>query len=190
MDRFERAIALIDEANAADPQGKELLRARRMSDWLNRLEPAASEALKLAVRAQHIRRWDIPRESFPLDKNGYHAWRRRLYEHHAAVAAAILRQAGYDTPTIERVGSLLRKERLKADPETQTLEDVICLVFLETEFAEFRARKDYDEAKWLNILRRTWAKMSPRGHALALALPLDDETRQLVSKAIGNQADT
>jgi hypothetical protein len=184
MDRFERAMAAIDAANAGDPHGREPLYARRMSQWLARLEPEADEVLRLAARAQHVRRWEIPRETYPMDRAGYHAWRTRLYDHHADIAAAILRHAGYDDAAIARVRALLRKERIKTDPQTQTLEDAICLVFLESEFATFRARKDFDQAKWINILRRTWAKMSPRGRELALGLPLDDESRQLLARAL------
>jgi hypothetical protein len=184
MDRFERVMAGIDAANAADPHGKEPLYAQRMTDWLARIEPDADEVLRIAARAQHVRRWEIPRETYPMDRPGYHAWRTRLYDHHADIAAGLMREAGYDEESIARLRSLLRKERLKVNPQAQTLEDVICLVFLENEFATFRARKGFDEAKWLNILRRTWAKMSPRGREVALSLPLDEESKQLLAKAL------
>lgn len=184
MDRFQRAIEAIDRANAEDPHGKEPAYSRQMTEWLERLEPNASEALRLAARAQHIRRWMIPRETYPMDRAGYHQWRTRLYHFHAEQAAAILAEAGYDEATIARVQALLRKEGLKTDPEMQTLEDVICLVFLEHYFPEFRQRKTYPDEKWVTILRRTWAKMSQRGRDEALKLTLDDETLRLVKQAL------
>src|SRR5689334_6093651 len=128
--RFDAAVRLIDAANAEDPHGRGLLYSQRMSEWLERNEPGASEALRLAARAQHLRRWTIPRSDFPMDRIGYLKWRTTLYRFHADEAAAILRDVGYDEQTIARVGSLIRKERLKQDAEAQALEDVICLVFL------------------------------------------------------------
>jgi hypothetical protein len=189
--RFNQAIARFDAANEADPNHlsfegkdypKELLYARRMTEWLNRLEPNASEPLKLAARCQHIRRWEIPRSSFPMDRPGYLAWRKRLYHFHAETAAAILQDVGYDEASIARVASLLQKERIKLDPEMQTLEDVICLVFLENYFSDFA--RDRDEQQMLNIIRRTWAKMSTRGHQAALQLKLSDEDLALINKAL------
>jgi hypothetical protein len=153
-----------------------------MTHWLDKLYPDAGEALKLAARAQHIRRWKIPRNSYPMDRAGYHRWRTALYSFHADEAAKILAAVGYDEAIISRVRSLLKKEKLKADPRMQALEDVICIVFLENEFAEFAARQD--EAKMIGILRRTWAKMSPIGHAAALALPMAAGARQLIEKAL------
>ncbi len=190
-DRFEQAIGLIDEANAADPNQeihdgkpcpKELLYSRRMTGWLERLEPGASEPLRLAARAQHIRRWEIPRETYPMDRQGYRAWRTGLGKFHAQAAAAILEKAGYDEQTIERVGALLRKENLKTDPDCQTLEDVVCLVFLENHFEEFA--RQHDEEKLLNIVRRTWKKMSERGQEAALQLRLRQAARSVVEKAL------
>jgi hypothetical protein len=195
-ERFHLALARIDAENAQDPNieivdnvshSKELIYSRRMSAWLDRLEPNASEALKLAARAQHIRRWEIPRSRYPMDRPGYHRWRTDLGKFHAQTAGRILAEVGYDDETIRRVQSLLRKERLKADPETQLLEDVICLVFLESYFAPFSER--HDEAKLIGILRRTWAKMSPRGQEAALNLDLPAEKRRIIEKALsGNQA--
>jgi hypothetical protein len=181
-DRFNTAFEKFDTANAADPHGAELIYARRMTDWLQKLYPDASESLRLAARAQHIRRWEIPRNTFPMDRAGYHRWRTQLYTFHADAAEKILRDVGYDEQTIARVRSLLRKERLKADPEVQALEDVICLVFLENYFADFAPK--HDPQKVIVILRRTWAKMSPKGHAAALALELPPQARQLVEQAL------
>ena len=177
--RFNAALQRFDQANAQDPNrvpyeggeiASELHYGRRMSQWQEKLYPAASEPLRLAARAQHIPRWEIPRDRYPRDRAGYHRWRTTLYTFHADTAAAILRELDYDEPTIARVRFLLRKERLKADADTQALEDIICLVFLENYFADFAPK--HDEEKVVVILRRTWAKMSPVGHAAALQLQM------------------
>lgn len=186
-EQFHTAIAAFDAANAQDPTEiaavpAELLYARRMTDWLNRLYPDAGELLHLAARSQHIRRWMVPRSKYPMTRPGYHQWRTYLYSFHADTAAEILRQVGYDDPSIARVRSLLKKEKLKSDPETQMLEDVVCLVFLESYFADFAAK--HDEEKLIGILRRTWKKMSPHAHAAALELNLSPKSRQLVEKAL------
>ena len=190
-ERCKRAIERFDAANGEDPNRqvhegreypKELLYAERMTRWLERLEPDASEALRLAARAQHLRRWTIPRDRFPMDRDGYHRWRTALQHFHAERAGEILRSVGYEAETVARVQSLLRKENLKADPETQTLEDVACLVFLEDYFADFA--RQHDEAKLLTIIRKTWKKMSPRGRQAALALPLPAADRTLIEKAL------
>jgi hypothetical protein len=188
-DRFTAAIAQFDAANAQDPNliagvPAELLYARRMTDWLSRLYPQADEVLQLAARAQHIRRWTIPRSSFPMTRMGYHKWRTSLYSFHADTAAEILRQIGYDDATIARVRSLLRKEKLNSDPQMQRLEDIACLVFLENYFADFAPK--HDEEKVIVILRRTWKKMSEHAHAAALQLPLPPEARRLVEKALAS----
>jgi hypothetical protein len=189
--RFATAIDRFDAANARDPnvtivdgapQPKELVYARRMTEWLDRLEPSASEALQLAARSQHLMRWSIPRSEFPMDRPGYLKWRTTLYDFHAEKAGEILREVGYDDATIGRVRSLIRKQGIKTDPEMQLLEDVICLVFLENYFAEFAA--DQDEDKLVRILRRTWAKMSPRGHQAALGINLPERERKLIERAL------
>ncbi len=191
-DRFQLAIGRIDAANAADPNlvfdgtaqvPAELVYSRRMTAWLGTLYPDASEALQLAVRAQHIRRWEVPRNSYPMDRAGYHRWRTGLYTFHADITAGILHELGYEQAVIDRVRSLLKKERLKADAETQALEDVICVVFLENYFAEFAAR--HDEEKVIGILRRTWAKMSQVGRDAALRLPMSPAAAELIGKALG-----
>lgn len=196
-DRFRSAIERFDQANAQDPnqtivQGrpfpKELLYSQRMTEWLNRLEPDASEPLKLAARCQHIRRWEIPRASFPMDRIGYLTWRKTLYQFHADTAATILREVGYDQATIARVQSLLKKEKLKADPEMQTLEDVICLVFLENYFSDFA--REQDEQKMLGIIRRTWMKMSDRGHQAALSsIKFAEADLALIKKSLSGPAE-
>src|SRR3954447_23737202 len=189
--RFDHAIARIDAANAEDPnrttvdgvaEPHELYYARRMTQWPNRLEPSASEALRLAVRCQHLRRWAIPRANFPTTRAGYHQWRTTLARFHADEAAKILREVGYDGATISRVQRLVRKKGLKSDLETQTLEDAACLVFLEDELADFARR--HDEAKVVTILQKTWGKMSQRGRDAAGGLDLAAAQRDLIRKAL------
>ena len=140
------------------------------------------QALRLATRAQHLMRWKIPRSGYPMDRAGYHRWRTRLYEFHAEQAAVILRDIGYDEAMIGSVQALLRKERIKSDPDMQLLEDVICLVFLESYFHEFA--QDHDEPKLVTILQRTWKKMSPRGQQVALELSLPPQDRALIERAL------
>jgi hypothetical protein len=161
--------------------------ARRMSHWLARLVPDPSEPLAIAVHGQHVRRYDIPRDRFPMDKPGYFAWRNTLKDHHAGLIAGWMAAAGYDAEAIGRMRAIVGKERLKRDPEAQALEDCACLVFLENEFAGFVAAKtDYDDDKWRGIVARTWAKMSDAGHALALELvpALPDRLQDLVRRAV------
>ena len=189
--RFERAIRLIDQANAMDPRTenwegsahpKELLYAQRMSDWLERLELAASEELRLAVRAQHLQRWESPRGNYPMGRTGYLLWRKDLYKFHAAKAAEILREVGYEDSLVERVSELIQKKNLQTDKEAATLEDVACLVFLEFYFADFAP--DHDEEKVIHILRRTWKKMSERGREAALTIKLCDRAKVLLERAL------
>jgi hypothetical protein len=190
MTPFEQAMAAIDALNAQDPrqdpydagQTFESAYSQRMTRWLDRLEPEASQALQLAARAQHVARWRIPREDYPMDRVNYKRWRTDLAELHAQTTGDILSDAGYDGDTIERVQSLLKKKNLKTDPECQILEDIICLVFLESYFGDFAAQ--HDEAKLIRILQRTWAKMSERGHQAALKLSLPPELAKLVNKAL------
>ena len=191
--RFAEACRLFDAANAEDPtlepndQGqpvpKELLYAQRMSACLARVAPEAPEVVQLAARSQHIRRWRIPRADFPLTRPGYHQWRNTLKQYHAELAGELLQQAGYEADMIARAQQLLRKERLQSDPEVQLLEDVICLVFLEHYLLPFAAQ--HPEEKVLEIVRKTWPKMTERGHALALQLPFAPEALALVLKALG-----
>lgn len=178
--RFNQAIARMDAANAEDPNRdtadgheypKELLYAQRMSAMLGRYQPDASEVLQLAVRCQHIQRWKIPRSDYPMTRPGYHQWRTRLRDFHAEIAESILKDVGYDEDTIARVRSLLRKERLQQDAEVQTLEDVVVLVFLENYLEDFvRTHADYDEAKLIDILRKSLRKMSERGREAAVSM--------------------
>jgi len=193
QERLNRAIALFDAANAEDPnqdegQPKELLYGRRMSDMIARFAPQASEVAQLAVRAQHIQRWKVPRSSYPMNKEGYHAWRTGLYTFHADTAGELMRQAGYDDATIERVKKAVGKRGIKSNPETQLLEDIADLVFIEHYILAFaQSKPDYDEAKWLDIIRKTWQKMSKAAQAFALSgkIKLPEPLLPLITKAIG-----
>jgi hypothetical protein len=191
-DRFQRAIALFDAANAEDPnqdqgQPKELLYGRRMTEMLERFAPDAPEAVKLAVRAQHIQRWKVPRSDYPMTKEGYYAWRTGLYKVHAETAGELMRQAGYDEAMIERVKAAIGKRGIKVNAETQMLEDVTDLVFIEYYMLGFAGQHaDYSEEKWLEIIRKTWKKMSDAGHAFALSgkLKLPEPLVPLITKAV------
>ena len=195
-DRFRRAGERFDAANAEDPnrelvdgvaQPKELVYARRMTACLDRFRPDAPEAVRLAARCQHIRRWTIPRADYPAGRDGYRRWRMDLARFHASTAAAILRGVGYRDDVVARVESLLRKERLKADPDVQLLEDVICLVFIEHYLADFAPK--HDDETLLGVLRKTWRKMSDAGQRAALALDLPANVRALVERAVASPAE-
>ena len=189
--RFEAAIRKFDAANSDDPNTeiadgkvypKELLYAQRMTDCLKRVAPEASEALQLAVRCQHIRRWTISRQDFEAGILGYNKWRNSLKKYHAEVAGQILQEVGYEPELIERVQFLVQKRQLKIDPEVQLLEDIICLVFLEYYFLDFA--RQHEEAKVIDIVQKTWRKMTPQGHQLALQLNLPTEAKELIGKAL------
>jgi len=187
--RLAAALATIDAANAADPNRepdgtpRELAYGQRMTAWLQRLEPAAPEPLQLAVRAQHIERWLIPRADYPEGRTGYKRWRSDLARHHAARLGEIMTAAGYPPEAATRAADLIQKKRLAHDPEAQTLEDVACLVFLQHYFAAFAAK--HPRAKVIDIVRKTWRKMSDRGHDAATSLPLPDDLSALVAEAVG-----
>jgi hypothetical protein len=189
---FARAIALIDAANSEDPrqedgEPKELLYAKRMSEMLARFAPEASAVVRLAARAQHVRRWTVPRDSYPMTREGYYAWRTGLYKFHAETAGALLREAGCDEETIGRVMLAVSKRSLKSNPEAQLLEDVAALVFIEHYMLGFAGSKpDYDEAKWMEIIRKTWRKMSPAAQQFALggAIRLPEALLPLIERAI------
>lgn len=175
--RFQQTIAHFDSENAQDPHQeedggqiypKELLYAKRMSAVLLAFEPTASEALQLAARCQHIKRWELPRSSFPDGRKGYLLWRSRLKEMHAQTAAEILQRNGYEDHVVQQVSKLLKKSGLKTDPEVQVLEDVACIVFLSYYFQEFSQK--HDAEKLQDILQKTLKKMSDEGIAYAKKL--------------------
>lgn len=192
QERFNQTIALFDAANAEDPnreegQPKELLYARRMSDMLGRFAPQAGEVAQLAVRAQHIRRWTVPRSNYPLGKPGYFAWRTGLYRFHAETAGELMRQSGYDEAIIAEVKAAVGKEGIKTNPDTQLVEDVSSLVFIEHYMAGFAGlHPEYSEDKWLGIIRKTWKKMSEAARTFATTggIALPEGLVPLIQKAI------
>lgn len=195
MPGFEATIAAIDAANAEDPRrdgdGRpfETVYAERMSARLIDIYPEASALLKIAARAQHLRRWEISRGDYPEGRKGYNEWRRDCRVHHAKLAGEIMRANGYDEAAVAHVGALIRKEQLKKDAESQALENVAAVVFLAHYFDAFLEKyAGYDDAKIVDILGKTLCKMSPRGHAAALALPLPGRARALVGAAVAKEA--
>src|SRR5690606_5903264 len=165
-----------------NPYPKELLYALRMTEKLNHFAPTASEALQLTARCQHIRRWEIPRDRYEQNRVGYLKWRQDLQHFHVEKATAILKEVGYDQATIDEVAFLLQKKHLKKNADTQILEDVICLVFLEFYFEDFSTK--HPEEKQIDILQKTWRKMSEEGHKAALRLPFSDPISKLMDKAL------
>lgn len=190
-DRFERAVAAIDAANAEDPhtitvggrpRPKELAHAELMTAWVRRLDPGADEAQLLAARAHHLRRWALPRSSQPPGRAGYLRWRTTLGKRQAAEVGEILGGVGYEPATIERVQAIVTKRGLGSDPAVQAHEDALCLVFLET---QLNATADQlGDDKVVDVVAKTAAKMSPAGLALVSELPLDDRARALVARAL------
>jgi hypothetical protein len=189
--RFEIAIARFDQENSRDPnlidcggtrRPKELVYAEWLTAWVEKLEPNASEPLRLAARAQHLCRWEIPRNEYPLTRPGYLKWRQTLKNLHADKAAGILAECGYEEPMIARVRQLIRKELLPHDAETCVLEDALCLVFLEHQFEELAGKST--EEKVVNALRKSWGKMTERGHKFALTLDYTAEQKRLLELAL------
>jgi hypothetical protein len=190
-ERFAAAIRRFDEANAADPNvetvngqshPRELIYAQWLTDWVLKLSPHASEALRLAARCQHICRWEIPRHSYPMDKPGYLRWRADLKKFHAEKSGAILRAVGYDEAMVQRVQELNLKKNHPKDPEVCVLEDALCLVFLERQFAPLSAKSD--DEKMINALQKSWKKMSPAAHAEALKLSYGAREKMFIEKAL------
>ena len=187
---LEAAFAAIDAANAGDPntitvrgsvRPKEQAHAELAVEWVRRLVGEPSDALLLAARAHHVRRWEIPRSSEPEGRAGYLRWKRRLQQHHAAVVGEVL--AGLAEPAVvERVQSIVRKEALRTDPEVQALEDALCLVFVETQFGELTDQLGEDHM--VDVVAKTLKKMSPSGRSAALELPLDDSAVRIVGRAL------
>jgi Domain of unknown function (DUF4202) len=192
MTPFQTASAWIDAENAQDPNSeiyqsisypKELLYSNRMYERLMDFYPNASEEVQIASKAQHICRWKMPRESYPMDRVGYLKWRENLKKFHAETTAEILKKAGYSQVFIDRVSFLIEKKLLKKDAETQLLEDVICLVFLEYYFDDFAQKHDREKMK--NIILKTWNKMSENGHQEALKISFGEGNLQLIKDSLG-----
>jgi len=195
--RFNKAIQLYDAANSKDPNietdydgqdvSKELLYSHRMLDMLNRFMPDADEVAKLSVAAQHIERWKSPRSDYPMNRKGYHLWRTNLYKFHADSASKLLFEAGYDEEFIERVKLAIGKKQLKTNNDTQILEDVAALTFIEHYMmAMYNNFPQYDEEKWIDIIIRTWNKMSSGAQQFALSgkVKLPDALVPVIQKAV------
>lgn len=186
-EKFQAAIARFDAENSRDPnrensQPRELLYAERLTGWVLKLCPNASEPLRLAARCQHICRWESPRENYPLTRPGYLKWRADLKKFHAEKSGAILREVGYDDDTIRRVQDLNLKNNFPTDAEVRILEDALCLVFLEFQFAALAAKNDDD--KMINAVRKSWAKMTEAARAEALKLNYGAHEKNLIGRAL------
>lgn len=180
--RFRQAVEQIDTYNKQDPNDREYDYSLAVTRWVLKLWPDAPETLRLAARAQHIGRWQIPRSTYPTGRNGYLRWRKDLAQFHADTAGEILGGCGYEPSEIERVKTIMLKKRIKADPETQTLEDALCLVFMERQLDDFQHQVDED--KLSNIIRKTWKKMSDAGREAAMNLSLPESTRKFLERAV------
>ena len=192
LSQFQKASTWIDAENAQDPNQeivqskthpKELLYSNRMYERLMDFHSNASEAVQIAAKAQHICRWKMPRESYPMDRVGYLKWREDLKKFHAKTTAEILEKAGYSQEFTDRVSFLIEKKLLKKDKETQLLEDVICLVFMEYYLDPFVQKHDREKLK--NIILKTWNKMSDKGHEEALKINFSATNLQLIKDALG-----
>lgn len=195
--KFEKAIELMDQANSEDPNKvtvegkewpKELLYSHRMSEMLQRFAPETDDAMKLAIHAQHIQRWKTPRDTYPEGRQGYYQWRTGLYKFHAETAGALMAEAGYDEESIERAKKAVGKRALKINPDSQLLEDIADLVFIEHYMLEFvEKHPEYSEEKWLDIIRKTWNKMSEKAQAFALSgsVTLPEPLVPVILKAVG-----
>lgn len=191
MDKLQKAFALFDAYNRQDPntltwQGtnypSEYFYAIELYNWVLKLEPNASEAVLLASRCQHIGRWTIPRDSYPDGKTGYLNWRSDLAKFHAATAAAMMLEAGYDEQEVDEVKRIILKQKIKLDPEVQLMENALCLVFLQFQFEDFIQKHDDD--KLIHIIKKTWNKMSQPGRDAALTLKYSDKALGLIKKAL------
>ncbi|WP_346797588.1 DUF4202 domain-containing protein [Halomonas sp. Bachu 37] len=190
---FDQTLAAIDALHAEDPRTtvtadgtpmpQELAYAQRMSGWLDKVHDAPDDVLRLAVRAQHLQRWKVPREQYPEGRVGYLTWRRDQGAQGGDTTARLMREAGYRDEDAERAATIIRKKGLGRDADVQALEDCACLVFLENYFADFSRKIEHDHL--VRIVQMTWRKMSPRAHELALGLPMSESSAALVKEALG-----
>lgn len=193
MDAYQRARELVDSAHSADPhrtdngRPAELVYADHMENWVTRVAADPTPLLRLAARCQHLERWSVPRASFPEGKAGYFAWRKSLYTKQAERARSLLFAAGVSSDDANEVATWVAKTGLKTNAGTQALEDAACLVFLENEIARFAAQHaEYPRDKFVDIIRKTWRKMSPRAQELARTLHLPDGIAELVNDAVSS----
>ncbi len=195
---YDKAVALMDAANSEDPNietadgkeiPKELLYSHRMSEMLERYKPESDDVAKLAIRGQHIQRWKSARTDYPMDRKGYHQWRTQLYKFHADLVAKFMAEAGYDEVALERVKMAVGKRALKDNADTQLLEDVAGLVFIEHYMLAFAQKHpEYTEDKWIDIIRKTWKKMSEDAHEFALSgkITLPEPLIPLIQKSVSS----
>jgi len=191
MSMLQKVLDKIDELNGMDPNrlvqdgaetSKEILYSERMTERLHSFHEDPVDILQIASRAQHIQRWKISRQDYPINREGYKNWREDLALHHSDLTADLMKEEGYSAEKIDEVRELLTKKNLKTNPNVQILEDVICLVFLEHYFEDFA--KKHAEKKLISIVKKTWGKMSDHGHQVALALNLSDAAKDIVGKAL------
>lgn len=193
MDNQQAAFQLFDDYNKQDPRNfewegesypQEYFFAIKLYDWVLQLDPQASEELLLASRSQHIGRWEMPRESYPDGRDAYLKWRKDLALHHAEIAGKLMQKAGYSPEAIERVTQILLKKKIKVDAEVQTIENALCLVFLQFQYEDFRHKYADDPEKMVNILYKSLLKMDANGHSFALKLPYSDGGLDLIKQAL------
>lgn len=196
QEAFDQVVAMMDAANSEDPNietvdgkewPKELLYSHRMADMLARYKPEADQVIQLGIRGQHMLRWKSPRDAYPMDRKGYHQWRTQLYTFHANSVADLMEKAGYDEASLERVRLAVGKKGIKTNADTQLLEDVAGLVFIEHYMLEFAGKHpEYTEEKWIDIIRKTWRKMSEDAHNFALSgdLVLPEPLVPLIQKSV------
>jgi len=198
---FDQAVILMDAANNEDPNieknesgkewPKELLYSHRMAEMIERYKPEADHVNQLAVRGQHIQRWKSPRDAYPMDRKGYHQWRKDLYTFHANTTADLMAKAGFDEESLERVRQSIGKKGIKVNKDTQLLEDVAGLVFIEHYMLAFAEKHpEYSEEKWIDIIRKTWNKMSEDAHSFALSgdLKLPEPLIPLIQKSVSDNS--
>lgn len=190
-DKRKQVFDLLDEINKEDPNSellngqsfpKELLYSERMTKEQERFTPNCSDELAIACRAQHVKRWSVPRDSYPEGKKGYYDWRTYLYSFHSNIACESMRKVGYSEEACETVTRIMSKKDHRKDSDSQTYEDIICLVFLQYYLADFAQK--HPEDKLISIIQKTWKKMSDKGHEAALKITLPDEMAKLVQKAL------
>ncbi|SHL90263.1 DUF4202 domain-containing protein [Mucilaginibacter sp. OK098] len=193
MSRLDKAFDLFDAYNKQDPRNftwegmsepQEYFFAIKLYEWVLKLDPDADEELLLASRSQHIGRWEIPREDYPEGREPYLKWRKDLALHHAAIVGRLMKEAGYGDETVDRVKQIILKQRIKVDPDVQTMENALCLVFLQLQYEEFRKKYEREPEKIINILRKSLLKMDENGHRLALTLPYSTNGFELINKAL------
>jgi hypothetical protein len=195
MSRLNKAFELFDAYNKQDPRSftwegvsgpQEYFFAVKLYEWVLKLDPGADEELLLASRSQHIGRWEIPREDYPEGRDPYLKWRKHLAQHHAGIAARLMTEAGYGEETIDRVKQIILKQRIKVDPDVQTMENALCLVFLQLQYEEFHKKYEDEPGKIINILRKSLLKMDANGHRFALTLPYSTDGFNLIKEALNS----